>query len=213
MLKSILSGLAAPFTALAKGWDQRRTIKAQTEAELRTNKVRLDRAKTDAEIKRLHREAENDYSYDMQVLKNRSKTWSDELLILVWIGLLVAPFVPYLQPYVAGGWKAMGYNQAPWWYEFGMVGILISTLGLMQLFKIWFGLFKGKSRVNAISQAETRKILDSISLALNHHHNTVTTDRVDAQPDEQSWRVDFSKELAALERLERSLLPDSHAKR
>ena len=57
-----------------------------------------------------------------------------------------------------------------------------------------------------MSTTEIKQALHAIGLALNASHNTVTTDRVEAQPDDYSWRIDNSTELAALDRLERLLL-------
>jgi hypothetical protein len=41
----------------------------------------------------------------------------------------------------------------------------------------------------------------AIGLALNASHNTVATDVVGVAPDEKSWRIDHSKEIALLDEL------------
>ena len=51
--------------------------------------------------------------------------------------------------------------------------------------------------------------LRDIGLALDACHNTVTTDRPDAEPDELSWRIDNSKEIEMVRKLERALLPNT----
>jgi len=53
----------------------------------------------------------------------------------VFLGLFIANFIPQLQPYMANGWQTMGYKGAPWYFEFVIVGIAVSTLGLMRLFR------------------------------------------------------------------------------
>ncbi len=54
-----------------------------------------------------------------------------------------------------------------------------------------------------------RHALRDIGLALNASHNTVATDRPDAEPDEMSWRIDHSQEIALVCELERMLLPST----
>lgn len=50
--------------------------------------------------------------------------------------------------------------------------------------------------------AELKSALRDIGLALNVSHNTVTTDVVGVEPNETSWRIDHTKELALLDRIE-----------
>jgi len=52
----------------------------------------------------------NDADYDLQVLKNRYESVTDEIIITVFLGLFIVHFIP--QPFV-------------------IVGIAVSTLGLM----------------------------------------------------------------------------------
>ena len=55
-------------------------------------------------------------------------------------------------------------------------------------------------------EQHAKKILKDILIALKACHNTVTTDVPWLhRPDEQHWRIDNSKEIAALEELEKQL--------
>jgi len=48
------------------------------------------------------------------------------------------------------GWQAMDYKGAPWYFEFVIVGIAVSKLGLMRLFRAFWGVGKGsKARVRS----------------------------------------------------------------
>jgi len=70
----------------------------------------------------------------------------DELFILFFLGLFVCHFIPAMQSYMQKGWQAVGYNGASWYFEFVIVGIAVSTLGLMRLFRaFWGGRDKKKS--------------------------------------------------------------------
>ena len=141
ILDKAVSFFTAPVATLVGGYNERKTIAAQSAREIAQAETELKVTKIKAEQTRIQKEADSDVDYDMQVLRNRNKTLMDELLIIVFVGLFLAHFVPSLQPYMAGGWVAMGYEGAPWWFEFAIVGILISTLGLFRLFKFFIGRF------------------------------------------------------------------------
>lgn len=131
-------------TSLASDWSARKRVKVESQVKIAEKEVELKVAKIDAAIKREEVELERDNDYDMQVLRNRDKTMADEIIVFLWFSVFVSHFIPQTQPYMAEGWASMGYTDGPaWWFEFGMVGILVSTLGLMRLFKMFFGKFKG----------------------------------------------------------------------
>lgn len=52
---------------------------------------------------------------------------------------------------------------------------------------------------------KVKAILASIGLALHASHNVVATDDPSVDPDEKSWRIDHTAEIAALEQLETAL--------
>ena len=107
-------------------------------ASIATAECNLKIAKFKAEESRLLNTANNDTDYDMQVLKNRKNTYMDEIIITFFLALFAMHFIERTQPYMQSGWLAMGYKGAPWYFEFIIVGIAISTLGLMRLFRVFF---------------------------------------------------------------------------
>jgi uncharacterized membrane protein YcfT len=141
MFKSIIGALVKPFvevgTTMATGWDARKTAKQKGAQKLEDARQELKVVKVQASIAREQVAVQNDSDYDMQVLKNREKTYADELLIALWMSIFIMHFIPKTQPHMAAGWAAMGYTDGPaWWFELGMVGILVSTLGLMKILKL-----------------------------------------------------------------------------
>ncbi len=52
---------------------------------------------------------------------------------------------------------------------------------------------------------DIREKLIDIQLTLNSHHNTVTTDNIDAQPDETHWRIDHTKLVKQINEIARLL--------
>jgi len=72
-----------------------------------------------------------------------------KLLLWYFLGLFIAHFVPQLQPYIADGWQAMGYQGAAWYFEFVIVRIAVSTLELMRLFRAFRGVRTPKGLVSS----------------------------------------------------------------
>lgn len=154
IISSVVSGVASIWTssnekAIVKTQAavQREALAQQHKKELMQSKHDLRKARLAAQGRKYmakhQREllaAQQDFDYDREAQRQKERTWMDEFLIFTWIAVFVAHFVPALQPFMAEGWSSMGYGEEPaWWYEFGMVGILASTLGLRWLFKAWVG--------------------------------------------------------------------------
>lgn len=136
---------------------------ARVEAQITTTLARA-KAKSERFTQRLAAASD----HDARVQANRQFSKMDELLIVTFLAIFVLPFLaPILDLIAAGiacvvsqcpaagwslgladvvaqGWAAHGYDKAPLWFEFAMVGILVSTLGLMQLFNSFFGALKNK---------------------------------------------------------------------
>lgn len=137
-LSSLFSFLTNPIADLAGGYRERKKVAADMAADIARAESNLKIAQFAAQAARAERQENNDSDYDQTVLNNRRETYIDEIIILVFLGLFLAHFVPNLQPYMSGGWQAMGYEGAPWYFEFIIVGICVSTLGLMRLFRAFW---------------------------------------------------------------------------
>ena len=144
-LNSVFSFFTNPLADLTGGYRERKRIASETAASVATAEVNLKIARFNAEAKILSNQESNDTDYDLQVLRNRKTTLMDEVIIFTFLGLYIAHFIPKLQPFMASGWKAMGYSGAPWYFEFIIVGISVSTLGLMRLFRVFFKRRKEKN--------------------------------------------------------------------
>jgi len=141
---------------LGKTWlDNRGKRKRQKEDHkfaLKELEHKLRATQVEAEIKRTLTEDSRDFDYDQKILENRDRTMIDELLIAFFTSIFAMHFIPATQPYMEGGWEAMA--TAPWFFHFTMLGIVISTLGLMRLFRLMMGMkrnvfaFKGQGDGN-----------------------------------------------------------------
>ncbi|GGI85936.1 hypothetical protein [Shewanella gelidii] len=145
-LTSVLQFFTNPVADLTGSYRERKRIAAEMAADIATAESNLKIAELNNKARRLEAQENNDSSYDNIVLANRRDTLMDELIIIVFLGLFLAHFVPELQPYMHSGWSAMGYNGAPWYFEFVIVGIAVSTLGLMRLFRVFWQLKAPKAR-------------------------------------------------------------------
>ena len=152
--------LSNPFAELIGGWNARKEVAAKSAAKIAEAEVDFKVAQFEARADRARRESLMDFTYDMQVLKNRNLTFADEFLIGIWVLIFVSHFLPWTQPYMAAGWAAMGYEGSPpWWFEFGMVGILVSTLGLFRVLRLLLSR-KGKE---SLERDENKKVLSENS--------------------------------------------------
>ena len=162
-----------------KEWQKHLTFEQQREKDARDKrredlKLELEVANAHAKIRRMEFEAEKDYSYDMQVLKNRRNSWADELLIVFFVGGVIAHFYPPLQPYMAAGWAAMGYEDPPLWFELGILTIIVSTLGGMRILHLIMGgqLLKRKHQTAprpVMSQTSKNSLAENIAGRVGMH--------------------------------------------
>jgi hypothetical protein len=135
MFASIINFITKPFADIVGGWQGRKNAAAQTVNELALLEGDLKKARVTAEIKRIESQDNQEADYDQKVLDNRKYTIMDEVLIVFWLIIFVMHFIPDYADEMSAGWAAIG--KAPWWFQFGMLGILVSTLGLMRLFRMY----------------------------------------------------------------------------
>lgn len=144
IITAIISFFSAPVAELVGGYREQKRIAAESAASIAQAKTQLKVAKLEAAAERERTQAQNDNDYDLAALNNRRSSYMDEIIIFTFLGLYIAHFIPQLQPYMSGGWSAMGYDGVPWYFEFIMVGISVSTLGLMRLFRAFWQVKRGK---------------------------------------------------------------------
>lgn len=142
----ILSFLTNPIADLTGSYRERKKIAAESARDIAQAEVDFKVAKLVAKTRRLEEQETNDADYDMQVLKNRAETFMDDFFIIVFLTIFIMHFIPATQPYMHKGWLAMGYNGVPWFMEFILVGVAVSTLGLMRLFRVFFRMKNDKNQ-------------------------------------------------------------------
>jgi uncharacterized ion transporter superfamily protein YfcC len=137
IIGNLLGGVVNTVGDVVKKDQAIKEIKQKGKLSIAQAKIDLAISKLQAQVKQQQTQAANDMSYDMQVLKNRRESIIDEIIIVAFIILLILTFIPATQATMAKGWQAL--NDTAWWFEFGIVGILVSTLGLKDVLRIFIG--------------------------------------------------------------------------
>ncbi len=137
-LIDIFSFISKPITSVVTGWQDRKTLSAESKAELAEsrlrNRIALEQAETNAKIRKAENLATVEADYDTQAVKNMQSSFKDEYLIL----LHTYPVWGYAIPSetVHKGldrlWDKLGTAGYEWWIVY--IGIVASTFGLRWLF-------------------------------------------------------------------------------
>lgn len=137
LLGNLLGSVVDNVGGIVKKDKQIQEIKAKGRLLVEQSKIDLEVAKLKSEAKMETLRANNDAAYDLEVIRNRKESLIDELIIIGFMVIMVLTFIPATQSTMAIGWEAL--SDAPWWFEFGIIGILVSTLGLKDVLKIFIG--------------------------------------------------------------------------
>ncbi len=109
-----------PITNLASKWMEGK----QKKSEL---KGKLEEAKIKGQIKR----ASSDAAWEVKAMDASSDSWKDEAWTLCFIGMIVASFVPPLQPYMQQGFDFL--RTAPEWLQYGILASIAASFGLKSI--------------------------------------------------------------------------------
>jgi len=137
IIGNLLGGVVNTVGDVVKKDQAIKEIRQKGKLSLEQAKIDLNVAKLKAKITQQETQAANDMTYDMQVLKNRRESLIDEFIILGFFVIMILTFIPATQATMAEGWRTL--NNTAWWFEFGIVGILVSTLGLKDVLRIFIG--------------------------------------------------------------------------
>jgi len=142
MIEGITIALGKLF-GMGEKWVEGKQAQAIAKVE---GKIKKEKVKVEAECQVMMSDAEAANNIDLLTVKNRSKTWTDELVVITLLSPFWLMFIPYFQPYVESGFTA--FSEAPEWYQYCLYGAVISELGLrrilMQLFETLMTIRTGK---------------------------------------------------------------------
>ena len=109
----------------------------QTEATLEAKLVEI---KADSDIKKAKAiaitkmaqegQAQN-YDLDRLAMEQMTKSWKDELLLIVFLAPMLMAFIPGLETYSLAGFSVIA--QMPEWYRYIIIGMVVVIYGLRGL--------------------------------------------------------------------------------
>ena len=110
-------------------------------------------AETDAKVRRLEKESEQDYDLDRLATENMERSWKDELILIIFLAPLVMCFIPEYQVYVTNGFASLAL--VPDWYMGIIVGMIVVIYGMRGLLKMVLQMVD--NRFNLVKHIDTNK--------------------------------------------------------
>ena len=102
------------------------------------NKQKVAQAKTEAEIVTIKATAdrqasaqEQNYDLDRLAMENMSKSWKDEVILIVFLAPMIMAVIPGLENYALAGFGVM--DKMPEWYQYVIIGMIVVIYGLRGL--------------------------------------------------------------------------------
>jgi len=102
------------------------------------NKQKIAQAKTEAEIVTIKATAdrqasaqEQNFDLDRLAMENMSKSWKDEVILIVFLAPMIMAFIPGLENYALAGFGVM--DKMPEWYQYVIIGMIVVIYGLRGL--------------------------------------------------------------------------------
>jgi len=122
----MLQNLIGPIANVAGKWMEGR----QKKAEL---KARIEEAKANAVVKKI----EQDGTWEEKAMSASADSFKDEAWTITFIGIILACFIPSLQPYIEDGFRFLR-EDCPDWLTYGILASIAASFGLKSITK-----FKG----------------------------------------------------------------------
>jgi len=113
-----------PLANLAGQWMSNRAEKSKAKQALAV-------AKIEAQTKKV----QSDANWEEAAMSASADSWKDELWTLLFIGLIVACFVPQAQPYISDGFRFLR-EDCPDWLSWGILASIGASFGLKSIGKL-----------------------------------------------------------------------------
>ena len=130
-LGTVLRFAAEPI----KGWQRRKTIKAQHKYELERLDHEAGVARAKAALEMARQGQAQDFDLDRIAMKNMQRSWKDELVLIIFLAPVVLAFIPGMNQHVEAGFAAI--ERMPSWYIAIVVGMVVVIYGMRGLLKAY----------------------------------------------------------------------------
>jgi hypothetical protein len=112
--------LVGPIADIAGTWLKGKQEKAAA-------KAKLEVAKVEATVKKVEKDGE----WDAQAMSAADNSWKDEAWTLTFIAVILASFIPPLQPYMQAGFDFL--RTAPEWLQWGILASIAASFGIKSI--------------------------------------------------------------------------------
>ena len=117
----MIQAILGPVIKVASNYMETRKIKV-------SQKLKIEAAQVEAQIKRLETASQNVQDYDLEALRQTRYSYKDEVAMLVVISPFIGSFLPWTQEYVLRGWQYL--DQAPSYYGPLFCACIAASMGI-----------------------------------------------------------------------------------
>jgi|TARA_A100001015_G_C15004552_1_gene720058 hypothetical protein len=117
----MFTAIIGPVANLAKTWIEGKQKKAQLKSQVELTKLEATKTKI-----------EKDGNWDESAMRASDNSWKDEAWTCAFIAIILASFIPALQPYMKEGFLFLK-NDCPDWISWGILASIAGSFGLKSI--------------------------------------------------------------------------------
>lgn len=92
--------------------------------ELASTVIKGKQRVKEAEITSKEKSAESKDNWELEQVRASATSWKDELWTVLFVSIIAACFIPWSQPYVVDGFKALA--ETPQWFQYS-IGVSVTA--------------------------------------------------------------------------------------
>lgn len=127
--------ILSSLVALGGTWLQGKQEETQAKAAARLVEIQADSdikiAKATALTKMAEAGQTQNYDLDRLAMEQMSKSWKDEVLLLVFLAPMIMAFIPNMDVYALAGFEVIA--KMPDWYQYIIIGMVVVIYGMRGL--------------------------------------------------------------------------------
>lgn len=120
----MFQALLGPVADLASTWIKGKQEKAKLKTQVELTKLQATK-----------KQIETDGSWEDKAMSASDNSWKDEAWTLTFIAIIIASFIPALQPFMKEGFLFLK-NDCPEWITWGILASIAGSFGLKSIAKI-----------------------------------------------------------------------------
>lgn len=117
----MFQAIIGPVAKLASTWIQGKQEKAKLKTQVELTKLQATK-----------KQIESDGTWEEKAMSASDNSWKDEAWTLTFIAIILASFIPALQPYMKQGFLFLK-NDCPEWISWGILASIAGSFGLKSI--------------------------------------------------------------------------------